>query len=104
MGTDLFGLIIAVIGIVCVTGSTIVNFFLMNHGSSGQIVIDENLKRVLWPALTGVIIMVIGFVLWVSLSVYEHKFSVTFLLAFSSYFISMFALLFSLYQVNLTVQ
>ena len=102
MTTDFFGLIVAILGLICVVASTVLNFFIMNHGSSGQLVIDEYMKRVLWPILTGIILMVFGFVIWIQFSVSEHKYIGTFALAFSSYVVSMFAVLFSLYQVNVT--
>jgi len=99
---DTWGILVSVLGIVLVIVALSLQFSVLDHGSSNQLTIDAEVKKSVWGVLTGVIIFVLGFVLWVWFSTFKNKYLVVFLLSLVSYAVANTALMFSLYQVQLT--
>jgi hypothetical protein len=75
-------------------------FFTTSHGSSGQIDIDDKLKTTTWIVLSSVILCIIGAIYYIYFKTTSMPYFLIFILAFSSFFFSNFALLLSLRQVN----
>jgi hypothetical protein len=99
---DTWGIILAGAGIVTVLISLLVQFSVIDNGSSNQLTIDNETSKNIWGVLTGVILFVVGYVLWITFSTYKNKYLAMFVLAFSSYILANFAIMLSLYQVQLT--
>lgn len=97
------GIVVSVTGIIILLISVGLQYSVVGHGSSGQLVISSSLKNSMWLILTGVVLLGLGFIMWLTFaSLSEGKYVALFILAFSSYFISNMALLCSLYQVNIS--
>ena len=99
---DTWGIIIASIGIITVIISLLVQFSVIDHGSSNQLTIDNETSKNIWGILTGIILFIVGYLVWLSFSTYKHKYMALFLLSFSSYIIANVSVMLSLYQVQLT--
>jgi len=99
---DTWGIVFACVGIITVVISLIVQFSVIDNGSSNQLTIDTEVSKNIWGVFTGIILFVVGYALWVTFSSFKHKYLATFLLAFSSYIIANFAVMLSLYQVQVT--
>jgi hypothetical protein len=78
-----------------------IQFFVTSHGSSGQVEIEERLKVTTWILLTAVLLGIIGVIYYIYSLSSSKPFLLVFILAFSSFFFSNFALLLSLRQVNI---
>jgi hypothetical protein len=81
----------------------IVQMSSLYSGSSGQLQIDKTRDMSLSAILTGAVLAVIGFVLYIRTmndAPGSSKFLVVYLLAFSSFFIANMALMFSTVQVT----
>jgi hypothetical protein len=100
--SESWGLVFAGLGIVTVICSVMLQFFVIGHGSSNQITIDTEVQKNLYGVLTGVVLFIIGFVLWLWFSTLRNKYLAVFLLSFSSYIIANIAVVLSLYQVTVT--
>ena len=99
---DTWGIILASLGIITVVISLLVQFSVIDNGSSNQLTIDNEVSKNIYGVMTGIILFAVGYVLWIIFSSFKHKYLATFILAFSSYFIANFAVMLSLYQVQLT--
>lgn len=99
---DTWGIILAILGVITVVISLVVQFQVIDNGSSNQLTIDSEVSKNIWGVFTGILLFVIGYVLWISFSSFKHKYLAVFLLAFSSYIVANFAVMLSLYQVQLT--
>jgi len=97
---EIWGIGFAVVGILVTTIALIVQYFIIDHGSSGQITAEALVKQNIWGVLTGLVLFAIGYIMWLQVSTSQHKFTYLFLLAFSAFFISNFAVFFSLSQVQ----
>ena len=97
-----WGLIFSVLGILIIVGSLSVEFFILDHGSSNQLTIDAQSKTSIWGALTGVLFLIVGFVLWLWFSEFKNKYLPVFLLSLLSYIAANTAIMLSLYQVHVT--
>jgi hypothetical protein len=100
--TPTWGLIFSILGILVLVGSLSVEFFILDHGSSNQLTIDAQSKTSIWGALTGVIFLVVGFVLWLWFSEFKNKYLPVFMLSLLSYIAANTAIMLSLYQVQVT--
>ena len=97
------GILVSVAGIVLLIISVGLQYSVVGHGSSGQLVISSSLKNSFWLILTGTVLLAVGVLMWtVFNTVSQGRYLVLFVLAFSSYFIANMALLCSLYQVNVS--
>jgi len=99
---ETWGIIVSVLGIFTVIVSVILQYFIIDHGSSNQLTIDAEVQKNIYAVLTGVILFIVGFILWISFSSYDNKYLAVFLLAFSSFIVSNIAVVLSLYQVTVT--
>jgi hypothetical protein len=99
---DNWGIVISCAGILILLISLSIQYSIINHGSSGQIVIDTSLTQSAWIIGSGTLLLLIGVALYLAFNTSDQKYNLIFILAFSSYFISNMAVLFSLYQVNLS--
>jgi hypothetical protein len=99
---DTWGIILACLGVITVVISLVVQFNVIDNGSSNQLTIDSEVSKNIWGVFTGIILFIVGYVLWITFSSFKHKYLATFLLAFSSYIVANFAVMLSLYQVQLT--
>jgi hypothetical protein len=77
-------------------------FFIIDHGSSNQLTIDAEVKKSIWGVLTGIILFVLGFVLWLWFSTWRNKYLPVFILSFGSYVVANIAVMLSLYQVTVS--
>jgi CDP-diglyceride synthetase len=99
---DTWGIIISVLGMVLISVALGLQFSVLDHGSSNQLTIDAEVNKTIWGVLTGVVLLVFGFVLWIWFSTFKNKYLVLFLFSLFSYIVANTALMFSLYQVQLT--
>ena len=99
---DSWGLIFSSVGLLTVIISLIVQFYIIDHGSSNQLTIDAEVQKSVWGVLTGIILFILGFVLWLWFSTWRNKYLPVFLLSFSSYIVANLAVMLSLYQVQLS--
>ena len=99
---DTWGIILASLGVITVIISLLVQFSVIDNGSSNQLTVDAEVSKNIWGVFTGIILFIVGYVLWISFSSFKHKYLAVFLLAFSSYIVANFAVMLSLYQVQLT--
>ena len=99
---DTWGIILASLGVITVIISLLVQFSVIDNGSSNQLTVDAEVSKNIWGIFTGIILFVVGYVLWITFSSFKHKYLAIFLLAFSSYIVANFAVMLSLYQVQLT--
>lgn len=99
---DTWGILLASAGVLTVLISLLVQFSVIDNGTSNQLTIDTETSKNIWGVLTGIILFVVGYVLWITFSTYKNKYLAIFLLAFSSYILANFAVMLSLYQVQLT--
>ena len=99
-GPGSLGLLLAVFGVLVVAISSFLQFYYLDYGSSNQITIEKEIGTNMITALTGISFFAVGFILWIMFSDMSNKYLAVFMLAFSSYFLSNLAVLFSLYQVN----
>jgi hypothetical protein len=97
-----WGLIFTAVGMLTVIISLVLQFFIIDHGSSNQLTIDAEVKKSVWGVLTGIILFVLGFVLWLWFSTWRNKYLPVFLLSFGSYVVANIAVMLSLYQVTVT--
>lgn len=97
-----FGIVMSVIGIIVVIVSLILQFSVINHGTSNQLTVDDRVRTNIISVLTGVSVFAVGFALWLLFTRIANKYLAVFLLAFASLFISQIAVVFSLYQVTVT--
>ena len=92
----------SVIGIIVVIVSLILQFSVIDHGTSNQLTVDDRVRTNIISVLTGVSVFAVGFALWLLFTRIANKYLAVFLLAFASLFISQIAVVFSLYQVTVT--
>jgi len=104
MNGSVWGVIFWMFGIITIVISLVLQFLSIDNGSSGQLAIASGLQQSLWPILTACSLMAIGYTLWLTYSTMSEqgKFTALFIFAFISFIISNFAMLFSLYQVQVT--
>lgn len=95
------GLIAWIAGLLTIVVSMTLQLFTLDHGTSGQLAIDSGLHTTLWPGLTGVVLLAVGLMFWILFNENErYKYPALFLLAFSSYVMSNFAIYASSKQVT----
>jgi hypothetical protein len=99
---DTWGIILASMGVITVVISLLIQFSVIDNGSSNQLTIDAEVSKNIWGVFTGLILFIVGYVLWLTFSGFKHKYLAVFMLAFSSYIVANFAVMLSLYQVQLT--
>jgi hypothetical protein len=97
-----WGLIFTAIGMLTVVVSLILQFYIIDHGSSNQLTIDAEVQKSAWGVLTGIILFLLGFILWLWFSTWRNKYLPVFLLSFGSYMVANVAVMLSLYQVTVT--
>jgi hypothetical protein len=95
------GLIAWIAGLLTIVISMTLQLFTLDHGTSGQLAIDTGLHSALWPALTGLVLLAVGLVVWIMTKENEgYKFPALFIFAFSSYVMANFAIYASSKQVT----
>jgi hypothetical protein len=100
---DMAGVLLFVIGVILISVSTVMQMFSMSNGSSGQVTIQSTGTTTLWPVLTGVVLLALGFCLYfIVLSDAYKTYRTLFVLAFFSYIMSNVALMFSTTQVKVS--
>jgi hypothetical protein len=97
-----FSVLLSVAGIFTVATALGLQFYNVDHGSSGQLTIDSRMKGVGWVIALGLIITFVGLVLYRTIQSSERAFLWLFAFAWVGYLIANFAVLLSLYQVQLT--
>jgi hypothetical protein len=96
------GFFVFIIGIITIIIGTTTQFFVIDHGSSGQLTIQNELNKTLWCILIAVVLGIVGYVLWIIYAKDHNRYLQTFLMAFFSLVIANVALLISLYQVQVS--
>jgi hypothetical protein len=95
------GLIGWIAGLITIVVSMTLQLWTLDHGTSGQLAIDSGLNTALWPGLTGAVLLAVGFMFWILFNENErYKYPALFILAFSSYIMSNFAIYASSKQVT----
>jgi hypothetical protein len=97
-----WGVILSGVGLLAVGVSLFVQFLNMNHGTSGQLTVDSNLKTTLWPVVLSFVLLLVGGLLYIFFDTTQRPFLWLFAFTFLSIVLSNFALLMSLYQVQIT--
>lgn len=97
-----FGFFGFIIGIITIVVGLTTQFFVIDHGSSGQLTIQNEMNKTLWCILVAVILGIVGYVTWVMFAKDHNRYLQTFLMAFTSLVIGNVALLLSLYQVQVS--
>jgi hypothetical protein len=96
---SLLGIGFAVLGGIGVIGAVAAQAFAIDHGSN-QKPIDANNITTVWSIIIGVILLIIGAVLWFTFAEGgEYKYNMLYGLAFSSYAVATIALYMSTTQV-----
>jgi hypothetical protein len=97
---ETWGLLLSGLGIATVISALVIQFFVIDHGSSNQITIDTEVQKSIYAVLTGVVMFILGFVLWIYFSSFTNRYLPVFLLSFVSYIVANVAVVMSLYQVT----
>jgi uncharacterized membrane protein len=86
-----------------VAGLLIAQFFVIDHGSSGQLTIDSTLNSGLWATILAIILGIVGVALGIYLNTTAQRpYIWIFSIAFISFIISNFAVFLSLHQVQVS--
>ena len=93
---------VPIAGIVTVAVAMAFQFAVIDHGSSGQLTIDSNMKGIGWAIGTGLIITFVGLLLYRTIFSSERAFIWLFAFAWVGYLLGNIAIILSLYQVQLT--
>ncbi len=99
---SIFSIGLSVAGIFTVAAAMGLQFYNVDHGSSGQLTIDSRMKGVGWVIGLGLITAFIGLLLFRTIQSSERSFLWLFAFAWVGYLIANIAVLLSLYQVQLT--
>jgi hypothetical protein len=84
-------------------GLMIAQFFVIDHGSSGQLNIDTTLSTGLWATGVGIALGIVGIALGIYLNTTAQRpYIWLFSLAFLSFIVSNFAVFLSLHQVQVS--
>jgi hypothetical protein len=97
-----WGVILTASGLLVAGGSLFTQYLNMNHGTSGQLTVDSNMKTTIWPILLSFLLLIIGGLLYLFFESTQRPFLWLFSFTFLSIILSNFALLMSLYQVQIT--
>lgn len=97
---ETWGLVLSGLGVSTVIAALVIQYFVIDHGSSNQITIDTEVKKSVYSVLTGVVMFIVGFVLWIYFSTAKNRYLYVFLLSFVSYILANIAVMLSLYQVT----
>lgn len=97
---ETWGLLVSGLGVATVICALVIQFFVIDHGSSNQITIDTEVHKSIYAVLTGVIMFILGFILWIYFSSFSNRYLPIFLLSFVSYIVANIAVVLSLYQVT----
>jgi len=89
-------------GIATVAMSLATQYAVIDHGTSGQVTIDSNMAGIGWGIGTGLIITLVGLVLYRIINMSERSFLWLFAFAWIGFLFANIAIMFSLYQVQLT--
>ena len=96
-----YAIAIPVVGIATVALSMATQFAVIDHGSSGQVTIQSNMKGIGWGIGLGFVITFLGLVIYRFLYMSERAFVWLFAFSWVSFLLANFAIMFSLYQVQL---
>lgn len=96
------GFILIIAGGLIIFISFFLQMFSINNGTSGQLTVDSLINRNVYIIPTAIVIIILGYLLWVMFSKNDYKYASIFGLAFVSYFCSNLAVMFSLYQVQVS--
>ncbi len=94
MGFSAIGVIAVIIGLG-------LQFAVINNGPSGDNIIAGNMRNYGWTIATGFLMLLIGVLMWKVINPNSKGFIILFALTWISLLMSNFALMFSLYQVEL---
>ena len=89
-------------GIATVAISMATQFAVIDHGSSGQVTIDSNMTGIGWGIGLGIIITFVGLVLYRFMNMSDRAYVWLFGFAWVGFLLANIAIMFSLYQVQLT--
>jgi hypothetical protein len=97
-----WGILLSVSGLFIASISLFVQYQNMDHGTSGQLTIDSNMNTTIWPIALSFVLLFIGGMLYIFFDSTQKPFLWLFAFGFLSLVLSNFALLMSLYQVQIT--
>ena len=96
------GILLSIAAVLIIGISMSVQFSIIDHGSSGQITIDNSISGTGWAVGLGAILGLVGALLYYFFNTVTRPYLWVFALAFLSFFLANFAIMMSLYQVQLT--
>lgn len=97
-----WGIILSVSGLLTAGISLFVQFSNIDHGTSGQLTVDSNMKTTIWPVLLSFLLLFVGGMLYLYFDTTNKPYLYIFGMSFISLFLANFAILMSLYQVQIT--
>ena len=97
-----YAIALPIAGIATVAISLATQYAVIDHGTSGQVTIESNMSGIGWGIGTGLIITLVGLVLYRTINMSERAFLWLFAFAWFSFLLANIAIMFSLYQVQLT--
>ncbi len=100
--TNTLAIALPIAGIATVAISMATAFGTIDHGSSGQLTIQSNMGGIGWGLGTGLVITLVGLVLYRVVHMAERAYLWLFAFAWFSFLVANFAVMLSLYQVQLT--
>ena len=98
---NLSSMALSVLGVVGVIIGLGLQFAVINNGPSGDNIISGNMRNYGWAIITGFLLLFIGVLMWKIINPNSKGFIILFALTWISLLMSNFALMFSLYQVEL---
>lgn len=97
-----WGVILSIAGVLVAGVSLSVQFSNIDNGSSGQLTVDSNMKTTMWPVLLAFLLLFVGGMLYLFFNTTQKPYLWIFSTSFLSLFLANFAVLMSLYQVQIT--
>lgn len=97
-----YAIALPIAGIATVAISLATQYAVIDHGTSGQVTIQSNMSGIGWGIGTGLLITLVGLVAYRFMNMSERAFLWLFAFSWVSFLFANIAIMFSLYQVQLT--
>lgn len=97
-----YAIALPIAGIATVAISLATQYAVIDHGTSGQVTIESNMASIGWGIGTGLLITFVGLVLYRFMNMSDRAFVWLFAFAWLGFVLANIAIMFSLYQVQLT--
>ncbi len=97
-----YAIALPIAGIATVAISLATQYAVIDHGTSGQVTIESNMSSIGWGIGTGLLITFVGLVLYRFMNMSDRAFLWLFAFSWLGFVLANIAIMFSLYQVQLT--